>query len=190
MGVMKALRYIYILFFISAFPFPQCALSADQAVSHDIAIRGDAEFQRRVGEALKLLRNKVPKVYADIARYIGAIEQSDRSGMRAWEKPPVFQMSSKTLSHSKTWAASCIAHESYHSKLYHDYLSRHGSSVPDNVWADKEAELKCVKFQIGVAKKLNAPRREISYLQSLDGSHGDVDQDGKLDAEDYEKRNW
>ncbi len=39
-------------------------------------------------------------------------------------------------------------------------------------------------------KKIGDSSHEIDYLKSLDGTHGDVNSDGKLTKEDYKQRSW
>jgi hypothetical protein len=39
-------------------------------------------------------------------------------------------------------------------------------------------------------KQIDGPQDEIDYLDSLDGTHCDLDGDGDCDAVDYENRDW
>ena len=156
----------------------------------EIDIVGSPEYKQQVAQALILLSKKSPEAYQIAKKYIGKIEQGERSAMFAYKNPPTYQMSNKTAFHSLTWCASTIAHDSYHSKLYHDYKEINGEPVPYEIWADFEAEKKCISHQIKTLKKIEAPISEINYCISLDGTHGDVNKDGKLDSIDYELRNW
>ncbi|MBI4656063.1 MAG: hypothetical protein HY746_04845 [Elusimicrobia bacterium] len=155
-----------------------------------IEIAGSAEFKQQVAKALILLRKKAPEEYEIVKKHIGKIEENERSGMLAYKEPPVYQMSLKTAFYSITWCAGTIAHDAYHSKLYHDYEKRHGKPVPYDEWAGFEAEKKCIKYQLETLGKIKAPENEMDYCLSLDGTHGDVNHDGKIDKTDYELRDW
>ncbi len=156
----------------------------------EIDIVGSPEYKQQVTQALILLSKKSPEAYQIVKKYIGRIEQNERSAMLAYKNPPTYQMSNKTAFHSLTWCASTIAHDSYHSKLYHDYEDKHGKPVPYEIWAGFEAEKKSISHQIKTLKQIEAPLSEINYCISLDGTHADVNKDGKLDSKDYELRDW
>jgi hypothetical protein len=158
--------------------------------SYAVDIEGSQGYQRQVKRCLKLLSQKAPKEYKLVTDYIGVISQSKRSGMRAWENPPRYQMSDKTAFHSLTWCAGTIAHDSYHSYLYNKYLPVGGGKPPYDKWAGITAEKKAIKFQLTVMIKLGASKHEINYLKSLDGTHGDLNKDGRFSKEDYDKRYW
>jgi len=149
--------------------------------NNEIEIIGDQEFIRQVEAALTLLKDKDPEAFSMVEKYIGRIEQGDHSGMWAYKDPPTFELTDRTAFYSVTWCASVIAHDSYHSKLYHDYRSTHSGSVPDDVWRGVEAERQCIAYQLNVAIKIGAPQREIDYLKSLDGTHGNTP---------YKERDW
>lgn len=169
------------------------ALSIAQAFGDDyngIRISGDKEYVTQVKASLELINRSAPEEFANIRRYVGIIEQNERSGMLAYAEPPKYQMSKVTAFYSLTWCAGTIAHDAHHSKLYHDYKESHGGLVPDNVWIGKEAEMKCIAYQSMVLQKIDAPQQELIYLKTLDGSYYDIDKDGDYDEEDYIKRNW
>lgn len=155
-----------------------------------IEIVGSSEFKQQVENALTLLRQNAPEEYEIVQRYVGKIEENERSGMFVDKDPPVYQMSLKTALHSITWCAGTIAHDAYHSKLYHDYKEKHGNPVPYDEWAGFDAEKKCIEFQLTTLRKIKAPQNEIDYCISLDGTHTDINRDGKLDWTDYELRDW
>jgi hypothetical protein len=83
-----------------------------------------------------------------------------------------------------------VAHDTYHSKLYHEYLDTHDGPVPDEAWRGKAKELECIQFQARVLKDISAPDYETDYVSKADGSHFDVDGDGKETGNDYVKRDW
>ncbi|AOW12699.1 hypothetical protein LPB72_16915 [Hydrogenophaga crassostreae] len=128
----------------------------------DPLIVGDAQFQARVREALALLKTRDARTYVVVTGYVGKIEQAAHSGMDATAEIPTFNMSDATAMYSVTWAAASIAHDAYHSKLYHDHKGAHPNSrVPDNIWTGNIAESKCIQFQIASMRRFNAPQNEI-----------------------------
>lgn len=131
-----------------------------------INIVGTPKFQDQVIAALVLLKTRSPEAYLIVSNYIGAIATARRSGMAAHRSPPTFDLSEQTAFFSLTWCAGAIAHDSFHSKLYHDYLRSHpdSKSVPDDVWTGEAAELKCLAHQMQVAREVDAPMIEIDWL--------------------------
>jgi hypothetical protein len=156
----------------------------------DVEISGSVEFTNQVSQALTLLKDKAPGAYGIVTNYVGKIEQYGRSGMSAYKDPPTYEMADRTTFYSVSWCASTIAHDSFHSKLYHEYKREHSGPVPDNVWTSVDAERKCLKHQLAVLTKIGAPKHEIDHCSKQDGTHHDVNKDGKYDREDYELRDW
>lgn len=156
-----------------------------------IEIIGDNRFTRQVWTALDLLFSRDSEAFQFSQRYIGRIEQSNRSGMVVHVNPPTFQLSDRTAYSSITWLASVIAHEAYHSYLYQYYSWHMGvENVPYDLWGGVEAERQCNAFQLGVLQRVGAPSHEVENLRQQNGTHGDVNRDGILDWNDYYWRNW
>ncbi len=156
-----------------------------------ITIVGDAMFIDQVKRALDLIRGQAPDEYEEIVTYLKRIEWSTRSGMAAYEDPPTFYLANATAFASITWCAGSIAHDAYHSKLYHEFLVTNGNlSVPDYIWTGKGPEMKCIEFQLIVMNKIDAPKNERDYLASQDGMHFDCDANGIYDWRDYQRQNW
>jgi hypothetical protein len=153
-------------------------------------IEGSVKYKKQVTNCLDLLARKAPKELAFVKNHIGKISQNEKSGMRAWEDPPLFQMSDTIAFHSLTWCSGSIAHDAYHSYLYMKHSPEGGGTPPYEKWAGFTAEKQSIDFQISVMKKIGASDNEVKYLESLDGKHGDVNRDGKLDSEDYKLRDW
>ena len=147
----------------------------------DIEVVGSVKFIDQVKRALVLIRDKAPDGFITVKKYIGRIEESDHSGMGAYLVPPTFHFSGKSAFYSLTWCAGDIAHDAYHSKLYNDYKEANGEPVPDSVWMGKDIEIKCLKYQSDILEKIGAPKNEIEYVKSLDGSYAEIE---------YNKRNW
>lgn len=153
-------------------------------------IEGNERFVEHVGAAMKLIKEKTPRVYDLIQSHVAIVKQAKRSGMWAFRDPPTFEMADPTAFYSVTWCAGSIAHDSYHSKLYRDYLDAKGDPVPSDVWTGREAELKCLSFQLDVLQKIGASEHEIKHCRAQDGQHFDIDKDGKYEWSDYFQRNW
>jgi len=157
---------------------------------YGVQIYGNTPFIEQVESSLKLLREKSPEAFELTLRYSPRIEQSSRSGMRAYAEPPTFDLSPKTANYSASWCAGSIAHDTYHSKLYHEYLDAHGEPVPDEEWGGKAKELECIHYQAQVLRNIGAPEYEIRYVDHLDGTHYDLNGDGKETWMDYWLRDW
>jgi hypothetical protein len=157
---------------------------------YGVQIYGDPQFIEQVEVSLRLLKEKSPDASKLIQRYAPRIEQSNRSGMRAYDDPPTFDLSQKTASCSDSWCAGSIAHDTYHSKLYHEYHDAHEGPVPDEAWSGQAKELECIHYQANVLRDIGAPPSEITYVDQLDGSHFDLNGDGKATWIDYWLRDW
>jgi len=172
---------------------PGCQRSAPEAVATEfgIQIEGGDAFRAQVRDSLSLIDRHAPRELGEIARHVKRIKHDTRSGMAAYENPPTFYLADRSAFYSVTWCAGCIAHDAHHSKLYHDYLAAHGGqSVPDAVWSGQAAEQQCLKYQLTILESIGAPDDERVYVASCDGSHGDVNRDGKYDWRDDQQRNW
>ena len=156
-----------------------------------LRVTGSTRFREQVVNALVLLRDKSPEAYGIITNYLGVIKQARRSGMRSDLSPPTFELANPTAFYSLTWCAGSIAHDSMHSKMFHDYRKAHNGAGPPHVWSSQvEEEQKCIAHQLQVLRAIGAPALEIDHCAEQDGTHPDVNKDGKYDWDDYEKGNW
>lgn len=129
-----------------------------------IEVRGRSEFLLRTGESLALLGRAARIGF--IQAHIAVIRQGRRSGMKAWAKKPTFVVGNRTWQHSVLWYAGAIAHDAYHSKLYHEAKNSLGGNEPHaDAWTGAEAEKKCLAFQRKVMAELNADPKTIAYLE-------------------------
>ncbi|MDR1914887.1 MAG: copper amine oxidase N-terminal domain-containing protein, partial [Clostridiales bacterium] len=119
-----------------------------------IKIEGDAVFTKNTQDALDLIEEKSIASYKMVTKYIGIIRQSSYSGMAANYSPPTYLVG-ETANSETVWYASTIVHDSYHSKLYHDYLAQHGN-VPDDIWMGATAEGQCLEIQIAFLEEIGA----------------------------------
>jgi hypothetical protein len=107
--------------------------------------------------------------------------------MWAYKTPPTYEMSDSTAFYSLSWCAATIAHDSYHSKLYHEYQKTHGGDVPAAVWTGTAAEQQCMKHQLDVMQRIGATQWEIDYAKKQADGHYAKDHET---WEDYNKRKW
>ena len=156
----------------------------------EIEIQGSEQFKEQISKSLELLKLKTPEAYLIVYKYIRVIKQGKHSSMWAYSKLPTYEIADRTAFYSVTWCAGSISHDSLHSKLYHDHKNNFEGPVPQKVWTGVDAEKKCLAHQLEVLKKIGSPEHEIDHCKKQQGTHHDVNRDGKYDWEDFEKRNW
>lgn len=143
-----------------------------QGLRAEVEVVGSRDFVGQVEKALALLESRSPDAYLIVTNNVKRIQQGDRSGMWAYQTPPTYEMSDRTALVSVTWCAATIAHDSFHSKLYHDCRRDAPGPVPDVVWTGTVAERLCMKHQLAVMKLIGAPQSEIDHATRLaDGSY-------------------
>lgn len=152
-----------------------------------LQIVGSPEFSNQVHRAVTLLRERDLPAYVLLTNYVGRIKEAERSGMCAYDTPPTFELSASSAFSSVTWCASVIAHDSFHSKLYHDYRGPGQREVPAPVWTGRAAERQCMTHQLSVMHRIGAPLPEIQWARSH--ADGRYVRDGET-REDYLRRNW
>jgi len=145
-----------------------------------LTVPGTPAFCEQVRKALVLMKTRSPASYTVVTNYIGVIRQYKHSGMRANANPPCFDLNDQSAFYSLTWCAGVIAHDSFHSKLFHDEKAK-GSSPSRQVWTGHEAETKCLAHQVQALTDVGAPEREIKHCQTTSLQYSDVT---------YRKRNW
>lgn len=154
---------------------------------HDILIQGSKDFVARTKKVLSLLFEQ-SESFSTVSPYLGRIRQSARSGMRAYDLIPTFDVSDSTSGHSLIWYAGAIAHDAYHSLLYHRNKEIEGKEPEYDKWTGDMAEKMCLKFQLQVLNELSADDSFIDYIKGmLDNPtyHGN-----SKSWRDYEKRQW
>jgi len=100
--------------------------------------------------------------------------------------PPTMTVNPQSASHTITFTAGIIAHESCHSRHYQEGLR----PDPKNFEAIRQEELSCIRYEIQLLKAIGAQPEEIRMAVKQDGTHFDVDKDGDYDLADFEKMNW
>lgn len=133
---------------------------------YGIIISGGPPFVENTILALNLL----PPVeeFTLVSKYIRRIQQSKRSGMRAYSKIPTYEVGEKTYAASTEWYASTIAHDAYHSYLFH--IAKQNTKdiyPPDDTWTGKEAEKLCLYFQLNVLRQITDNKNLIKYLEEF-----------------------
>jgi len=164
-----------------------CSQMGERAFAAEVQIAGSAKFTNQVCRALALLKTRDAEAYAIVTNNVGRIREADRSGMWAYQTPPTYDMSDATAFASVTWCAATIAHDSFHSKLYHDFQKTRGGEVPDAVWIGTAAEQQCMKHQLAVMERIGAAKHEIDYARKEADGHYAKDNES---WQDYEKRKW
>jgi hypothetical protein len=156
----------------------------------DIEIRGGAEFCARTKEALELLMRR--RSFAEVHGMIAVIREGKRSGMRASEARPTFVVGKPTWRHSALWYAGAIAHDAYHSKLYHEAKAGNDGKTPNrNTWTGAAAEKICLAFQRRVLEELGAGREIIAYVRECEENPGYQGSNKRLKGWlDYLRRRW
>lgn len=136
-----------------------------------IVVEGSRCFQHQVESALKLLEQLAPGYHQVVTNYLGIIREWPTSGVRPYDRPPVFLLSRWSAFCSVTWCAGVIVHDAWHSKLYHEHLLTKGPPVPDHVWAGVDSELRCFAAQEDAARAIGSNRSEVEYIQTQNGLH-------------------
>lgn len=139
------------------------------AFTSSIEIRGDTACQSSTLTALQLLSLNASTHYTTATKYISVIECiAQGSGMYAYENPPRYVVGDATRNAGTAWYASTIAHDSGHSKLYHDYLSAHpGQTVPEDVWTGEAAERTCLEAQYDALAKIGGTQSQLDYVKNI-----------------------
>jgi len=136
----------------------------------NITISGGDLFTANTIEALEIIRNGPPDIYALVMRYIGAIEQGSHSGMWFRRTPPTFVVARRTYDSSPTWYASAIVHDAVHSMQYQRHLVTYGAPVPREVYFGMDAEMEALEIQIYFLIAIDAPQYQIDHAKSMRGT--------------------
>jgi len=144
-------------------------------------IIGDDAFVRVTTEALELLKNKTPDVYALLQKHIGCIVSSKpkRVSRQAFAACCLVSL----LAHSPTTAvlmrpygseipmevrAGILGHETYHAELYR--RAQNGDprqAVPENAYSGEHAETLCITYECDVLRRLGVDEWDIHQNKLL-----------------------
>lgn len=143
----------------------------------------DTGFIKAIHAALELLRTQAPEDYVFARRHVGLIvevKRWDDRGMLVMRDPPVANVHRRTVRHSKTWLASVLVHEACHRFQYLRGVERHGTKYPpSDEYYGQKAELECLRQQLAVLERLQAPAHEITHVRDADGTHYLYDEFGR-----------
>lgn len=144
-------------------------------------IQGAPVFNTRTREALALLEGSAS--FTRVAPYIEIIKEADHSGMRAYDERPMYEVGFRTWNYSAPWYAGTIAHDGYHSLLYHTAKGADTAEPPETSWTGADAERKCLRFQAQVLREIKADAALIKYVQdqTLNPTYQNIE---------YSKRDW
>ena len=172
----------------------------DDNIVFGIQLIGSDDFRLHVARSLVLLQLADFKSFRRVTNAIGIVRENQPSGVWFTNDPPIIDFSAKWALHSLTWCAGGLAHETRHVELYRNRLrplpytdsSAHlKAAFSVRTYKDfQKEELECIAFQAAVLKNLRAPSSELRSVRSQDGTHFDVNRDGKWDAEDTKLQNW
>lgn len=157
-----------------------------EAAKPGINLVGSAAFRAKTGAALALVRRT--RHSEMVSRYIAIIREARRSGMRADEQPPTYEVGSATWQADPRWYASTIVHDAVHSRLYHEARAKGRREVPPLAWTGKEAEGICLQTQLEALDDLKAPATTLAYVRKL--LENPMYQGDSASWADYLKRDW
>ena len=166
--------------------------AATNLVAPTVKIVGGSDFQLQVSKSLLLLKLVDFETFVSVTNAVGIVQEDSKTSAAATNRPPMVRMTSNTAFHSLTWCAGALVHEAHHIAL----AKRRGETnqfnpVFGNVRGYKDYqrdELECFALELQILKKMNAPRSEIDFVRSQDGTHFDPNRDGKLDWRDLQPR--
>lgn len=140
----------------------------------------DPAFTTKIQQALDLLQSKAGCAYGNLIGTVGRIKANARSGTDINATPLTIDIAAPTFNASLTWLASVLAHESVHAAQYLNHQTYTGL----------EAEREGNAYQLMVLRQIGAPQSEIAHMLRQDGTHFDLNGDGKYDWDDYNRRNY
>jgi len=161
-------------YFTHAFAFVVLGLVAVGCASatrfDSISVRGSENFRREVSNSLTLLKTKSPSFYATITNNVAVVRTGARVEIEIHTdaKPARLLLPASVPTDSTIWRAGVIAHFAYHSHLYRQFLLDHAGiqCVPYNEFRWRDAEKRCLEFQLGALRDLGAPAGEFARAQS------------------------
>lgn len=132
-----------------------------------IVIHGCKDFVHCSKEALSLLLSKSESFHT-VKSYLGRIEQGKTSTIHVNTDVPTFEVNERTWRHSVIWYAGAIAHDTYHSYLYHIHKIKNiGNEPHPDSWRGSNAESICLDFQLKVLIELEAPESILEYIKRI-----------------------
>lgn len=126
-----------------------------------VSVRGPEGFRDAVTNSLGLLKTKSPHSYGVITNSVEVIRPGAHRAMFASARRPRLELPISVCEDSVTWRAGVIAHNVYHSHLFHQSRREHPDTcISFGVWAFGDAESKCLEFQLMALRDIGAPWNE------------------------------
>lgn len=156
-----------------------------------IEIQGSNEFREKIKNSLDILALS-PEKFNFSKKYIERIQEWGRSAINMFKDKPTFEIGDMWKESDEIFLASQIAHDSYHSYLCYSSQENNGIIII-NDFSGKEAEKKCLDFQIKTLE-------DIQSHEKMKSNHELIDEHKKYltglavnpTYQDipYEERNW
>ena len=159
----------------------------------EVVIIGDGGFVRGITEALELLKNKTPDVYALLQKHVGCIVSSKPT--RVSKQTFAACCITSFLALAPTTAvlvrpyvseisieqrAGILAHETYHAELYR--RAQNGNphhELPISAYSGEHAESLCVEYECGVLRRLGVDEWDIHQkVRALESKWWEAPGDG------------
>jgi len=154
-----------------------------------VKLFGDAAYRLQVAKALRLLSLSDPEALSFVTNNIRIIIEMERSGIWILSNTPVFSLSRTSAFHSITWCAGVMVHDANHALI--DLRAAKQQRNHELSFRELQAmERVCIRRQIKTLKNIGAPRAQIDYLRSCEGTHFDVNGDGRYDWSDVHAQRW
>ena len=140
-----------------------------------VVIVGDDAFVRMTTQALELLKNNTPDVYALLQRHIGCVVASKPTrvsrpafaacclaSLLAYSPTTVVLMRPYGSELSIEKRAGVLAHEAYHAELYR--RAQDGNprqAVPQDAYSGEQAESLCIAYECALLRRLGVDEWDI-----------------------------
>lgn len=130
-------------------------------------VKGDSECKSNVDGALNQLKGK-PWYYNLVVDYVDLVECVETgSVMWVWETPRRHTAGRPTRDDPVQFASDLV-HEACHSYEYTSYLVSHpGENVPENTYANHDAEETCLNYQTEYLRRIGEKDRADGYKDAM-----------------------
>jgi hypothetical protein len=170
------------LILVSSIPVLPAEVILPEKKHDTILIVGPLDFQEAVEKALDLLSERDPEGYAKVKQYVQKIYQGKHSRIHFVKHSGQFELHPKTAFASSPWLASAFVHEACHSAEHRRWKG--------GLLVNKRSEVDCNQAQAETLEKIGGTAAQIDHLKKADGTHFDVDRDGRYTFADRENQDW
>ncbi len=158
---------------------------------YDIEIQGSEEFREKIKNSLSYL-SLSPEKLDFSKKYIKRIQEWSHSGMNMFKDKPTFEIGDIWKESDEVYLASGIAHDAYHSYLCAGSEDSNGN-ISLGAYVGKEAEKKCLAFQIDTLESIKKTDHMKNYQNEIDNDINGLKElmiDPTYQDIPYEERNW